>query len=144
MAEGAIIAGAGLQAYGQYESARQQAEAARMEARMKRQQSKEILERLVLQEQSLEQTARATIAAQEGAFAKGGVALGEGMTLIAMEDTNAKINQEIDNLRRDAKFRSTQLLQGAKFEEEAAGQIMQAGTISAGATLLGAASNYKR
>lgn len=139
MAEGAIIAGAGLQAYGQYEASRQQAEASRAEATMRRQQSKEILERLQLQEQSLEQTARTAIASQEGAFARGGVALGEGVTLVAMEDTNAKINMEIENARRDAFFRSKQLEQSAKFEEKAAGQFETAGMISAGATLLGAA-----
>jgi hypothetical protein len=61
-----------------------------------------------------------------------------------MEDTNAKINMEIENARRDAYFHSKQLNQSAAFEEKAAGQFMTAGTIAAGATLLGAAGRTQR
>lgn len=142
--EGAIVAGAGLQAYGQYESARQQAEASRVEARMRRAQAAEILERAKMAELSLEQTGREVVASQASAFAKGGVALGTGMTLVAMEDTNMKIQMEIENSNRDAFFRANQLIQGAAFEEKAAGQFMKAGAIQAGATLLGAAARTQR
>jgi hypothetical protein len=142
--EGAIIAGAGLQAYGQYEAARQQAEASKQEAKMRRAQAKEIMERAALNEKNLEQTGREVVASQMSAFAKGGVALGSGMTLVAMEDTNLKIQMEIENSNRDAFFRADQLRKGASFEQRAAGQFMTAGGIMAGATLLGAAARSQR
>lgn len=139
VAAAAAIAGAGLQAYGQYKSAQDQAWAARQQAKLKRAQANEIRERLALETKQIARKGENVKANQALAFAKGGVALGAGAPLIAMEDTNSKIADEIEFTRRDALFRATQIEQGAKYEEKAAGQYQTAGNIGAAGTLLGAA-----
>ncbi len=136
------VVGAGVSAYGQYQAGQDQAWAAKQQAKIKRQQAGEIRERLALQTAQLEQEGRSTTAAQTSAFAKGGVQLGTGVTLIAMEDTNAKIAQEIEFTQRDAMFRIGQMESGARYDEIAGQQYKKAATISAGGTLLTGASKF--
>jgi hypothetical protein len=140
----AIFAGAGLKAYGQYQSAQSQAWAARQNAKMKETQAREMLERMGIQEDRMKQQGEEFKSKQAGDFARGGVQLGTGATLVTMEDTNFKIAQGIDDMRRDTVFRVNQLQQGASFEYKQAGETADAGAILAGGSLLeGAGSYYK-
>jgi len=144
-AEVAVLAiGAGVSAYAQYEQGRQQARAARQEAAFKRAQAREMRERMRLEEINLKQQGEEFKAQQTAAYAAGGVELGTGATLIALEDTNSKIAKQITDMKRDTLFRANQLEKGAAFTASQAGQYEQAGTLSAAGTLLSAGASYYR
>jgi len=130
------IAGAGISAYGQYQGAQDEAWAARQQAKIKRLQANEIKERLALQTVQLKQEGESAKSQQTAAYAKGGAQLGTGMTLIAMEDTNTKIAQEIEFTQRDAMFRISQLESNARYDEQGARNIQRSAPIAAGGTLL--------
>lgn len=136
-AEVAVMAvGAGISAYAQYEQGRQRAWAARQDAKLRRIQAKEMRERMYLEELNLKQQGEEFKASQTAAYAAGGVELGTGATLIALEDTNAKIAKKITDMKRDTLFRANQVEQGANISMTQAGQYEQAGTLGAAGTLL--------
>jgi hypothetical protein len=144
-AEVAVLAvGAGLSAYSQYEQGRQQAEAAKQDAKMKRAQAREMRERMYLEEINLKQQGEEFKAQQTAAFAAGGVELGTGATLIALEDTNSKIAKQITDMKRDTLFRVNQLEKGASISMQQSSQYAQAGTLSAAGSLLSAGASYYR
>lgn len=143
-AEVAVLAvGAGVSAYSQYQQGKQQAEAAKQQAKFKRAQAKEMLDRMVIEEKNIAMQGEEFKASQMGAYASGGVALGTGATLLALEDTNAKIFQKINEMKRDTTFRAGQLMKGADVSMQESSQYSQAGTLGAVGTLLsGGAKAY--
>lgn len=144
VAAAAAVVGTGIQAYGQYQSAQAQARAARQNAKLKRSQANEMVERLRIEELNLQEQGEEVKAAQTTGYAKGGVQLGTGVTLLALEDTNYKISKKIETMKRDTMFRANQLIQGAGFEMDQARDTSLAGAITAGGTLLqGGAEYYK-
>lgn len=136
VAAGAAIVGVGMQAYGQYKASEEKAAAARQDARLRKAQAKEMLERLNIEEQDLRLEGESFKAEQQTAYAKSGVAIGSGATLLALEDTNYKITKQLQTMRRDVTFRADQILKGAQYTEQSASSIARAGSIMAGATLL--------
>lgn len=144
-AEVAVLAlGAGISAYSSYEQGRQQARAARQEAKLRRAQAREMRERMVIEEANIKEQGEEFKASQTAAFAAGGVALGTGATLLALEDTNSKIAKKITEMKRDTTFRANQLEQGASFTAAQAGQYEQAGMLGAAGSLLSAGTSYYR
>lgn len=144
-AEVAVLAvGAGVSAYAEYEQGRQQAAAAREEAKLKRAQAREMRERMVVEEANIKQQGEEFKAQQTAAFAAGGVELGTGATLIALEDTNSKIAKKITEMKRDTLFRANQLERGASFAQTQATQYEQAGMLSAAGSLLAGGASYYR
>jgi len=144
-AEVAVLAvGAGVSAYSQYEQGRQQARAARQDAQLKRAQAREMRERMAIEEVNLKQQGEEFKASQTSAFAAGGVELGTGATLIALEDTNSKIAKKITEMKRDTLFRANQLEKGASISMEQSGQYEQAGMLGAAGSLLQAGASYYR
>ena len=136
-AEVAVLAvGTGIQAYSQYQQGRQQAEAAKQQAKFKRAQAREMLERMAIEEKNLNEQGAEFKAKQTSAYAAGGVAIGTGATLLALEDTNAKIYQKIYEMKRDTQFRSAQLMKGADVSMQEAEQMKTAGKMGAVGTLL--------
>jgi hypothetical protein len=142
VAAGAAVIGTGLQAYGQYQAAQAQARAAKQNAKLKASQAKEMIERMRIEELNIAAQGEEFKAAQTATFAKSGVELGTGATLIAMEDTNFKIGKQIETMKRDTMFRANQLIKGAGFEMAQARDSATAGAITAGGTLLQGGANY--
>lgn len=142
VAAGAALVGTGVQAYGQYQSAQAQARAARAQAKLKRAQADEMLERMRIEELNMQQQGEEFKAAQTASFAKGGVELGTGATLIAMEDTNFKIGKQITAMKRDTIFKANQLRQGASYDIALGRDTATAGAITAAGTLLQGGANY--
>lgn len=141
----AIMAlGAGMQAYGQYKSSQDAAWAARQNAKLKRAQAQELLEKMKIQEQRIHAQGEEFKAKQLNEFASGGVQLGAGATLVALEDTNMKISQQASDMKRDSIFKANQIMMGADIEEVQADNTETAGKVAAFGTLLGGAgSAYK-
>lgn len=144
VAAAAAVVGAGMQAYGQYQSAQAQARAGRQNAKLKQAQAQEMAERLRIEELNIKEQGEEVKADQTTAYAKGGAQLGTGITLLAMEDTNYKISKKIEVMRRDTMFRANQLIAGAGFEMGQARDTQTAGAITAGATLLQAGADFKK
>jgi len=139
-----LAAGTGLQAYSKYQEGRQRAEAAKQEAKFKRAQAREMLERLALEEKNIQEEGEQVKAQQLSSFAASGVELGTGATLIALEDTNSRVAQRISNIRRDVNFRASQLKRGADFSMTEAGQFREAGTIGAAGSLLAGGASFAK
>ena len=137
-----LAAGTGIQAYSQYQQGRLRAEAAKQEAKNKRAQAAEMLERLAIEEVNLKEQGEEFKGKQLGAYAAGGVALGTGATLIALEDTNAKITQKITEVRRDTIFRANQLMRGADYSMTESAQFREVGNLSAAGSLLEGGATY--
>lgn len=141
----AIMAlGAGMQAYGQYQSSQNAAWAARQNAKLKRAQAKELLEKMKIQEERINTQGEDFKAKQINDFAAGGVQLGTGATLVALEDTNMKINQQVDDMKRDSIFKANQIMMGAKYEDMQANDTATAGKVAAFGTLLGGAADISK
>lgn len=144
VAAAAALVGTGVTAYGQYQSSKAQAKAAEQQAKIKRQQAAEMLDRMALEEKNIEQQGEEFKAQQKASYAKGGVEVGTGAALIAMEDTQYKITKQVQTMQRDTIFRANQLLQGASFDVAYAQDVKSAGAITAAGTLLqGGAKYYK-
>jgi hypothetical protein len=128
--------GAGLNAYGQRQAARAQARAARDQAALKEAQAQEMLEKMKIQAERLTLQGEAFKADQLNQAAGAGLQLGTGATLLAMEDTNMKIYDGIEDMKRDTLFKVQQLRMGASFDSDMARDTINAGAITSTATLL--------
>lgn len=144
VAAGAAVVGAGLQAYGMYASAQAQARAGRENAKLKKAQATEMLEKMRIEELNIHEQGEEFKANQTATYAKSGVELGTGATLIAMEDTNFKIGKQIQTMKRDTIFRANQLIAGAGYDMAQARDTATAGAISAGGTLLQGGANFAK
>lgn len=140
MAAGAALAivGGGVQAYGQMQAAKAQADAAKIDSMMRFQQANEILSRSEVEAATMFLEGEQFKGRQMASQAASGVQLGAGSTLLALEDTNQKILMGIDNMKRDATFRANQLFAEGKQLKKDARNIKKAGTISAVGSLLSA------
>lgn len=140
MAAGAALAviGGGVQAYGQMQAAKAQADAAKLDSMMRFQQGNEILSRAEVESETMFLEGEAFKANQLSRQAASGVQLGAGSTLLALEDSNQKILMGIDNMKRDATFRANQLFAEGRQLKKDARNIKRAGTISAAGSLLSA------
>lgn len=136
-----IIVAAGMQAYSQYQSSQKAAWAARQQAKMKRAQANEMLAKMKIQEERIKTQGEDFKAKQINDYAGSGVQLGTGATLVALEDTNMKISQQVGDMKRDAMFKANQIMLGAKYEDIQAKDTETAGKISAFGTLLGGAAD---
>ncbi len=144
VAAAAAVVGTGIQAYGQYQSAQAQARAARQNAKLKQAQAGEMIERLRIEELNLREQGEEVKSAQTTAYAKGGVQLGTGVTLLALEDTNFKIGKKIESMKRDTMFRANQLIAGAGYDMAQGRDTALAGAITAGGTLLQGGAEYMK
>lgn len=136
------LVGAGVQAYGQYQSARSSAEAAKQNAKLQKAQAQQMLEKMKIEESRMQSQGAEFAAKQINSYGAGGVQIGTGASLLAMEDTNMKINQGINDMRRDTLFRVNQINVSSKFGLQQANEAKTAGAISAGSSLLEGAGTY--
>lgn len=109
------------------ENARQSEEdAMKAQAKLKKAQAQELLERFEINAESLKRLGQETASAQTASFAKGGVDVGSGSSLLMMEDTFSKIQRQISLDKREADFKANQLIRGADIEMSLAGDISKA------------------
>ena len=120
------IVGAGVQMYGQRKAAKAQEEAAAAQAAAKRLQAQDMLERFAINTSILERQCEMFKQNQLAAFASGGVDIGTGTPLVAMEQTNSAIQQQIavDKMEVDSKVSA--LRAGADVDERLGGDIRKA------------------
>lgn len=141
MATGAAIAtgvGVGLSAFGQIEQARAQKKAAQAQADAKRLQAFEVLRRSEFNIDQLEEEARRFRGQQTTAFAKAGVDVGSGASLVQLEQLNRDLVDEIESQREEARFKAQALFEGADIDTRLSGDLQTAGQIRAvGTTLQG-------
>jgi hypothetical protein len=139
-----LVAGAGIQAYGAWAGGQAAAKAARQQAKIKKAQIEELIERMKIQEGRFKEQADSFQAQQIVEFAASGAQIGTGATLVALEDTNMKINQQIDDMKRDTLFKVNQLKMGASVDMQEGNNAATAGAISGfGNLLAGVATAYK-
>jgi hypothetical protein len=137
-----LVAGVGIQAYSQYQEGQARAKAARQQAKLNKAQAREMLDRMVIEEKNILQQGEEFKASQTAAYAAGGVELGTGATLLALEDTNSKIAKKIVDMKRDVNFRASQIQKGASYDMSLASSYETAGTLGAAGTLLAGAGSY--
>lgn len=130
MATGAIVAtmagGTILEMAGNKKAARAKERAALAEAAMKRQMASDMLERFDINRKLTLVKGEQFKASQQAAFAKGGVDISSGATLIAMEDTNRGIQQHIDLERMEITAQANALIAGADIDTVLARDIKKA------------------
>jgi hypothetical protein len=139
-----LLAGAGLKAFGQFQSGQASAKAARQQAKLKQAQAQEMLNRMYIQEGRIHQQGDAFKADSTNEYASHGVEVGAGSTLLAMEDANFKINQQVEDMKRDTIFRANQMMIGADYEIQQGRDSIKAGAIMAGGSLLEGFADTKK
>jgi len=113
----ASLIGTGFQIAGQRASAKAKEEAAFREAELKRQQAFDILERFEINKGFAILEGENFKSEQLGAFIKGGLAIGEGASLLALEQTNRTLQRTLDLEKFEVDSQVEALRQGASFDE---------------------------
>lgn len=144
-----IIAGTAISMYGQYKQAESEAQMAQAQANLQKAEAKEVLERAKINTRALEQQGIDLQNRQISATYRGGASL-EGSPLMAMEETNARVKEEIVIMQREAYFRAGQLERGAQILSDSAQEIKSqeflrvVGTGVGGASMLANSSASKQ
>lgn len=138
----AVVAGAAIQMYGQYKSSRARERAARAQADAKKQQAFEILDRFEVNAGLLRRKGEQFKSQQILATVASGVEISDTTTLVALEDTNSKITEQIAFERREAQFKAKQLFAGADIDTRLAGDIRKALPLQQTGTFLSAARSF--
>lgn len=147
MAEAAAVAGVaglGLQLFGMNEEAKARKSANRKNAAIRRAQIKDLEERFDINSLAIRREGQKVINMQTGSFAKGGVKLGTGSTLIAMESTRQAVNEQIKNERFELRRRVNNLGTEAAMLDAQNASINRANTIGLMATTLTGTANLLR
>ena len=135
-----VVASTAMSIYAQQQEAQNQADIAKKQAELKRQEASELLARAEINARSLEQQGVELQASQQASFAGGNVGVGAS-PLMFVEAQNAKVKEEIALLHREANFRATQLGNGASVLTNEASQANQTGIYkSIGSGLAGGSS----
>lgn len=126
-----LVAAAAISAVGAYQSSRQQAAAHRADAQAREQQAASFMQRFELSTEFTRIDGQKFAKTQQAAFAKGGVALGSGVTVTAIQDTAFKIERKIEIDRMEAEAQRDAILAGASVSRQNAAGAEQAGTFRA-------------
>ena len=137
VALGASAVGTFLSIRAQKKQAKAQQAALNAQAAAKRVAAFEILDRFDVNAATLKRQGRVFLASQVAAAAKAGVDVRSGSVLSALEDTKSKIQRQFLIEKREAEFKSTQLLQGADIDVRLGGDIRTAQKRQTIATLIG-------
>jgi len=117
---GIVVAGTAAQMIAARKAAKAEERALRAKADAKRIQATELLKRSEFNIKELELEAEEFKAAQTTSFAKAGVALGTGVSLSALEDTQARLTKAVNQSRKEAQFKAGQLRAGADIDSRLA------------------------
>lgn len=138
---GLNVVGGVFSAYAAQEEGVLNAQQALAQANLKRSESKEILDRAVINEKSLKTEGDILLQNQQSGYARGNVGVG-GSPLLMMENTAAKVKEEISLMNREAQFRADQLEAGAKMSEQDAANAREAGNLKMYGSLLNTTTNF--
>jgi hypothetical protein len=121
-----IVAGAAAKIYGDYQSNKAQAAAAAAQARVKRIQAYDLLERSEYNIRQTKQEADIFKHRQIATSIKSGVDI-TGSALLALEDTAMKLSVEVTNQQKEASAKANALFMGADIDMQLSGDIRKAG-----------------
>jgi cell division protein FtsB len=147
MATGAAIvggAGLGLQLYGMNKEAEARKAANSANAQIRRAQINDLQDRFHINKKETIKEGQAFLQIQTGQYAKGGVAVGEGSTLIAMESTRNAVNAQIKNERFELRRRINNLGTEAAMLDRQNDAISQGNRIGLMATAISGTANLMR
>lgn len=133
-----LAAGTAVQIYGQQQAAEQQAEMARKDAALKEDQAREVLDRVKINQEILQESGDKLQAQQIHAMSHG-ITVGTGSPLLIAEQTAYSTMREINNARIEAEFRASQLRAGAAASADYSGQVKKSADLESFGTLLTAA-----
>lgn len=142
---GATIASTLLQLEGNRREARAKEVAAQREADVKEAQANELLERFQINRKIMLRQSEEVKGAQRGAFAKGGVDVSSGSTLLALEETNRIVTESINLENMEVESQAAALRAGAIGDREfgesvrKSEKLQRAGILLSGASSVGAA-----
>ena len=143
----AVVAVAGLAVtlYGNHKASEAQEEAMNAKAAAKRKQADDLMERFEQNVLALEVSGKQFGEGQSAQFAKGGVEIGEGSPLLAIENTFSSVQRQIGIERKEAEDKAELLRSGADVDVTLGGDIRTAGQIqNVGTFLQGASTIYAK
>lgn len=133
------VASGAVAAYASIQESEARAEQARREASLKRLQAEETLARMEINTDLMKRQGKRLEGSQVAQFGAFNVSIGAaGYGLLS--ETQRTVQEQIDLMRRDARFRAEMLRQGAKSSDVLAQDITNAGYWNAFGSLLGAGS----
>ena len=135
------LAGAGMGAFGQYQSGRAQNDMARYNAALLEQRALATEMAMRSETELMTERARGLKASQQVAFAKSGAAITSGTPLLVMVEQAADMERDILEQRRTRTIEAMQLRQGAAMKRYEGRMAKRAGTVGAFTTLLGGVAN---
>jgi hypothetical protein len=137
MAAPAIIAGVGLglTAYGMISSANAEADAAQKQRALDFEQANEIERRAGVQEENARDYGNRLIGAQKAYIGHSGLAF-QGSPLLAIENSAAKLDTQIREMRSQATYQANALRQGADIRSDLADDRKTASYFQLGGTIL--------
>lgn len=145
MATGAFVAatviGTALTIQGNKQAAEAQERNALGEAALKGQQAEDLFQRFQINRKSIFRQGQQVEGAQKAGFAKGGVAVGEGSTLLALEDTIRSVKEAIDIEAFETNAQIAALKAGADLDVAFGQDIRNAERVGRLGTLLTGASS---
>jgi len=120
------IAGTLVSAWGMYQSSKKEAEIMEQQSAANELEAQKLMERYEMNAELSKREGRQMIGTQIAKFAGAGFDI-SGSTLLALEQTNKSINEEINMLREEAEFAAEQIRRGAGFKREEAAASRKAG-----------------
>jgi len=137
---GALLIGAGLQAYSAIKSGEEKKAAYQTEAFLKQRQAAQVDLAVQREIELTRQRAEIVKGSQLSSFGRSGVQATAGSTLIEMENTAANAASEMMAIRQAGEYRKNTLLDEASFSDSLGKEAADAGYFSAGQSVLTAAS----
>ena len=135
----AVVAGTVITMKAQQKEASAQARVARENAKNKREQALELLDRLEINSSRLVQEGELLKAKQQVTFAGRGVDIGAGTALSVIEETNSLVARQLILDRKEADFKVKQLRSGAEADVTLAGDIQSSARLRQFGTFLSGA-----
>lgn len=115
--------GTAVSIYGQRKASKEREAAAIAMANIKNQQAADLMERFEINATAFRQKGEGFKAEQISSFIKGGVASGEGSTLLALENTNRIVTRTLELDRMEVESQANALRAGAEIDVISAGDI---------------------
>ena len=137
----AAVAGTLITIEGQRREAKAQAAAARQNAKAKRLQALELLDRFDINSQTLVIEGELVKGKQRTSFASRGIDVGSGTALSVIEETNAIVAKQLILDKREADFKVAQLRSGADADLSLAGDIRSSQRLRSLGTLFSGAGS---
>jgi hypothetical protein len=141
VAAAVMIGSAAVSAYGTYQQSQAQAKALREQSKAKKMEAREVQRRFEINRKALRMKGEEVKGEQLAAAAASGVDVTSGTPVTLLEDTEAKIIQQIEYETQATSFSTEQAIRSADFTKAQAGRVQTAGTIAAFGQLAGGSAH---